>query len=210
MDNIVILHNPLVFNKSLKNKDLKKFIKKLEKIGTIHNYTFKFDYYKNKFELSDIEFENASKDIYDNYKHLDKFIIIALNHACPYGLYFANKYFNKVYKIICFPYRFYCKESYERRLWKLKDNGGWNSWIKKYDINDYLLNIDNKRFQELLKKGGEEEINIVYLTLDFYLQKNSNLIPNRFKTHITLFTRLDLGVKNIIKYNYDRKDIAFW
>ena len=208
MNNIVILHNPQIFNESTKSKDVKNLIKKLEKLGKVYNYTFKFDYYKNKFDLHDIEFENASKSIYDTYKHMDNFIVIALNHACPYGLYFANKYYKKVSKIICFPYRFYCKESYERRIWKLKDNGGWKSWIKNYDIDRYLLNIGNDRLQELLSKAGDEEINIVYLTMDLYLQKNSNLIPTKFKSNTTLFTRLDLDVKNIIKYNYDRKDVA--
>lgn len=34
------------------------------------------------------------------------------------------------------------------------------------------------------------------------------MIPTKFKSNTTLFTRLDLDVKNIIKYNYDRKDVA--
>jgi hypothetical protein len=206
--NIIILHVPTIFNKPVISKELKPIIKQLSKIGKVHNYFFKFSYHKNKFNLEDIEFENASLDIYNTFKHLEKYLIIAINHACPYGLYFTNKYSKKCLGIICYPYRFYCKESYERRLWKLRDNNGWSSWIKKYDINDYLLNINNTKLQELLNKAGEEEVNIVYLIMDFYLQKNYILIPDKFKIRTILFTRLDLDVKSIIKFNYNRKDVA--
>jgi hypothetical protein len=114
--NIIILHVPTVFHKPRVPKDLKPTIKELSKIGKIHNYFFKFSYYKNKFNLEDIEFENACLDIYNTFKDLDNFLIIAINHACPYGLYFTNKYPKKSLGIICYPYRFYCKESYERRI----------------------------------------------------------------------------------------------
>jgi hypothetical protein len=206
--NIVILHIPTIYNEPIITEELKPMIKELEKIGKVHNYWFKFTYYKNKFNLKDIEFENAAIDIHEKFKQYKKIFLVSINHACPYGLYFANKYPNMCQGIICYPFRYYCKESYERRLWKLKNNKGWSIWVKNYSMDTYLLKINNKRLQELLDKGGEEEANIVYLILDFYLQKNSNLIPKIFKNKTTLYTRLDLDINLIIKYNYNRKDIA--
>jgi len=206
--NIVILHIPTIYNEPIISDDLKPMIKGLEKLGNVYNYWFKFSYYKNKFNLEDIDFENVAIDIYNTFKKYKKLLVIALNHACPYGLYFANKYPSKCLGIICYPYRYYCKESYERRLWKLKDNKGWSLWVKNYSMDNYLLKINNNRLQELLDKAGEEEVTIIYLILDFYLQKNWSLIPVVFKTKTVLYTRLDLDVKSIIKYNYNRKDVA--
>ena len=206
--NIVVLHIPTIYNEPEISQELKPMITQLGKLGKVHNYWFKFSYYKNKFNLSDIEFENVAIDISNTFKSLKKFLIVGLNHSCPYGLYFANKYPSKCLGIICYPYRFYCKESYERRLWKLKDNKGWSLWVKNYSMDNYLLKINNNRLQELLDKGGGEEITIIYLILDFYLQKNWNKIPDIFKTKTILYTRLDLDVKSIITHNYNRKDIA--
>ena len=44
--------------------------------------------------------------------------------------------------------------------------------------------------------------------MDFYLQKRSDLIPTKFKIPTYLYTRLDLDVESIIKFNYERKEIA--
>ena len=70
-----------------------------------------------------------------------------VEHACPMALYFVNKYPKKIAGIICYPFRYYSLESYKRRVWKLKDNKGWESLVKdnKYDVD--------KRFQELFIKN---------------------------------------------------------
>jgi hypothetical protein len=208
--NIIFLHVPSIFNKNIVAKDLKSTIKNLEKIGNVYNYWFKFSYYKNKFELDDLLFENIAEDINKTFKHLKKYVIIAYNHACPMALYYTNIYSNQCVGIVCYPYRFYCKESYERRITKLKNNNGWKSLIKnkKYDINKYLLKINNEKLQELLKNPKDDEKSILYLIMDFMLQKQYYKIPKIFKIPTILYTRLDIDTEGILKYNFYRKDIA--
>lgn len=208
--NIVILHYPTMFNKPTVPDDMKPIVKKISKYGTVHNYFFKFTYYGNKFNLSDLLFENVAIDIHETFKHLTKYVIIAVNHACPMGLYYSVKYPNKCQEIICYPYRFYSKESYERRIWKLKNNKGWNSFVKNknYDIDNYLLKINNTRLQELLANPHDVEKSVLYLIMDFKLQKQYYKMPKVFKAPTVLYTRLDLDVKNVLKFNYKRKEIA--
>ena len=69
------------------------------------------------------------------------FHIIALEHACPFGLYYASTYSSKCKGIICYPFRYYSKGSYDRRIWKLKTNNGYAKIIKKYDVDNYMINI---------------------------------------------------------------------
>ena len=128
--NIVVLHTPTIWNEPTVPLDLKPIINKLKKYSNVHNYFFKFSYYGNKFNLGDIEFDNATKDIYEKFNNLEKFVIIALEHAVPYGLYFADRYPKKCQAIISYPYRFYNFTSYERRIWKMKNNKGFEKIIK--------------------------------------------------------------------------------
>jgi hypothetical protein len=191
--------------------DMKPIIKTLSKQFTVHNYFFKFCYYGNRFNLNDLDFENAALDIHENFKHLNKYLIVAINHACPYGLYYTSIYPDKCLGIICYPYRFYSKESYERRIWKFKDNNGWSSFIKnskKYDIDNYLLNITNERLQTLFDNQSNDEKSILYLIMDVNLQKQYYKIPSKYSVPTILYTRLDIDAENVIKYNFDRKDMA--
>lgn len=207
---IVILHYPTVFNKPLVPDDMKPIVENLSELGVVHNYFFKFSYYGNKFSLEDLEFENVVENIYDNFKELDRFILIAINHACPYGLCFADKYPEKVIAIVCYPFRFYCKESYDRRIWKLKENKGFELLVKdkKYDVDNYLLNINEDRFSKLFNDPHDDEKQLIYLVMDVSLQRQYYKIPTLFKTLTYLYTRLDLDVQSVIKYNYERKEIA--
>jgi hypothetical protein len=208
---IVILHFPTMYIKPEIPDDMKPIIKTLSKQFTVHNYFFKFCYYGNRFNLDDLDFENAALNIHETFKHLNKYLIVAINHACPYGLYYTSIYQDKCLGIICYPYRFYCKESYERRIWKLKDNNGWSSFIKnskKYDIGNYLLNITNERLQTLFDNPSDDEKSILYLIMDFNLQKQYYKIPSKFSVLTILYTRLDIDAENVIKYNFDRKDMA--
>lgn len=208
--NIVILHNPSIFEKPNVPKHLRSIIKQLSKFGKIYNYFFKFSYCKNKFNLEELEYENVAKDICDVHKNLDKFILISLSHACPYALYFANNYSKKCISVICYPFRFYSQMSYDRRIWKLKNNNGFELLVKnkKYNVDDYLLNITNDKFEELFDNQGDDEKQIIYLVFDLSIQKQHYKIPTKFKVPIYLYTRLDLDVSTIIKYNYDRKDVV--
>jgi len=208
--NIVILHNPTIFHKPVISKNLKNIVKTLKKYGNVYNYFFKFAYYGHKFTLNDITFNSASKDIYNTYKHLNKFVVIAIEHAVPYGLYFSNKYPQKCSAFIGYPYRYYCKESYERRLWKFKNNKGFDMMVnnKKYNIDEHLINITETKFNKLFDILGDSEKRIIYLVADFYRQKNYNLIPTKFKIPTYLYTRLDLDEESVIKLNYNRKSIA--
>ena len=207
MINIVFLHLPTIRNKPIISKDIKPIIKKLNKYGKVHNYFFKFAYFGDKFNLSDLLFENVAEDIHQQFKHLKKYLIIAYNHACPIGLYYANKYPTFVKKIICYPYRYYSLESFKRRKWKLKNNKGWESFTK-YDIDKYLFKINNSTLQTLFKNPTEEEKTILYLIMDYNLQKQYHKIPKKFKTKTVLYTRLDLAEDLVIKYNYNRRNIA--
>jgi len=211
MINIIFLHLPSIFNKPKVTKEMKPIIKKLSKFGKVHNYFFKFHYYGNKFELKDLLFENVAKDIHDKFKHLNKYLIIAYNHACPMGLYYCDKYPNKVLGIICYPFRYYSLESYKRRIWKFKNNKGWESFVKnkKYDVDKYLFKINNKRLQELfIDKQTNDEKTILHLVFDINLQKQYHKIPKKFKVPTVLYTRLDIDEKGIIKYNYNRRNMA--
>jgi len=208
--NIVVLHNPAIFEKPKVPKHLSNIMKQLSKYGKIYNYFFKFSYCKNKFNLENLEYENAAKDIYDTYEKLNKFILISLSHACPYALYFADIYPKKCISVICYPFRFYSQESYDRRIWKLKNNNGMVAFVKneKYNVDDYLLNITNDKFEELFDNQGDDEKQIIYLVFDLSIQKQHYKIPTKFKVPTYLYTRLDLDVSTIIKYNYERKEIA--
>ena len=208
--NIVILHMPTIYNEPNISEDMIPIIKKLSKIGKVYNYFFKFSYYGNRFTLKDLEFENTAKDMYIKFKHLNKFLVVAVGHAAPYGLYFVDQYPEKCTGIICYPFRFYCKESYERRIWKVKDNKGFEMMIKnkKYNVDDHLLNINEKRFKKLFINPQYDEKVLIWSIFDFNLQKQYYKIPSIFKVPTYLYTRLDLNVEDIIKLNYERKEIA--
>jgi hypothetical protein len=104
--NIVILHHPITKTDKLQ-QDMKPFIKKLSKFGKIHNYWFNFS--KDNFELDDLLFENVALDIYNTFKNLKSLLIIALEHACPFGLYYSYHYPKTCQAIICYPFRYYSK-----------------------------------------------------------------------------------------------------
>ncbi len=203
--NIVILHHPITKTAKLQ-QDIKPFIKKLSKFGKIHNYWFNFS--KDNFELDDLLFENVALDIYNTFIKLKSFLIIALEHACPFGLYYSYHYPKTCLAIICYPFRYYSKGSYERRLWKLKENGGYAKIIKKYDVDNYMININNERLQILINDNSDSGIQALWYVIDFNMQKQYNKIPTKFKVPTIIYTRLDLDVKSIIEINYDRTDIA--
>ena len=203
--NIVILHHPIVRTNKIP-KNIKPILKKLTKFGKIINYFFKFS--TNNFELNDLLFENVAKDINDVVKELNSFIIIALEHACPFGLYYSYHYPKKCKKIICYPFRFYSKGSFDRRSWKLKENGGYAKIIKNYDVDKYMININNTRLQELIKDTTDNGNIALWHVIDFYMQKQYNKIPSVFKISTVLYTRLDLDIKSIVEHNYDRTDVA--
>jgi hypothetical protein len=175
----------------------------------IYQYQFKFDYPNINYKLEDIEFESVATDIKTRYEHLGSFIVITVSHGSPYGLYFVDKYPELCKCIICYPLRLYSDESLERRVWKLKDQGGWSKYVsKKYNIEDYYLNINEIRFQELLNDNTDESREIIFNIFDKYLQLNNKEIIKVFKVPTYLFTRLDMNTDTIIKLNYERKDIA--
>ena len=203
---LVLLKDPF----HLKGID-KKFINKLKKLAKVEIYEFKFDLKaKKQFELKDLYFNNVADDIYDMYKKHNKLLIIGLETTSPYGLYFADKYPKKCGGIICFPLRLQTKESLERRIWKYKDQKGWEKYVSKnYDIDDYFLKINNSRLQEIInQRNNKEESLILMLIVDLSLRKQYKKIPKVFKVPTYLFTRFDLSAKDIIKHNFDRKEIA--
>lgn len=204
--NIVIIHHPKLKSHNIIPDKLKPIITKLNKIGQTYNYWFKFT--QNNFNLKDLSFENVAKDIHNQFKHLDKFIIIALEHACPFGLYYSHHYPQKCKSIVCYPFRYYSEGSLKRRIWKLKDNKGYEKIIKSYNIDDYLININNKRLNELINDNSETGRIALWYVIDYHLQKQYKKIPVKFKVPTVLYTRLDLDLKLVIEQNYNRTDIA--
>ena len=79
-----------MFYEPIIRNNFKPYIKKLSQFATVHNYWFKFSWYKNKFDFDDILFDNAKDDIHQKFKNLDNIIIIALGHAASYGLYYVD------------------------------------------------------------------------------------------------------------------------
>lgn len=158
--------------------------------------------------MDDLLFENVAKDIHKTYKCLDKFIIIALEHACTFGLYYSYHYPDKCKSIICYPFRYYSKGSLKRRIWKLKDNKGYEKIVKAYNVDDYMININNKRLQELIKDNSDGGKIASWYVIDYNMQKQYKKIPTKFKVPTVLFTRLDLDLKSVIELNYDRTDVA--
>lgn len=204
--NIVILHNPFLKSKNIVPDKLKSIIEELRKFGNVHNYWFKFS--GDTFKLADLLLKNASKDIYKTFEHLDKYIIIALGHGCPFGLYHANMYPDKCCYVICYPFRYYSEQSLKRRIWKLKDNEGYQKIVKKYNIDDYMININDDRLRELLKDDSPSGYSATWYAIDYNFQKQYSDIPTVFKVPTILYTKLDLDLKSIIELNYDRTDIA--
>ena len=168
--------------------------------------------YEHHFEtksLDDFKFSKISKKLYNKYKHLSKLLIICIEHSSPIGLYFVNKYPEICSSIICYPLRLYSKESLDRRIWKYKDQGGWNKYISdKYDVDNYYLNINDSRFNELVNDNSDKAKEIIFLLFDKYLQLQHNKIPYKYKIPTYLFSRLDMDIDSIVKLNYERKEIA--
>lgn len=206
--NIVIMYNPSLKSNKVIPHDFKPIFQKLKKLGNvnIHNYWFKFT--EHQFDLDDLTFENAAKDIHDKFKHLHEIVIIALEHACPFALYYSYHYPQKCKRIICYPFRYYSEGSFNRRVWKLKNNKGYEKMIKSYNVDDYMINIDNERLQELVNDGSDDGKSALWYAIDYNLQKQHDKIPSKFKVPTILYTRLDLDVQQVIEQNYNRTDIA--
>lgn len=90
----MILHPPFSVNEYVMDKSLKDTIKCMAKYGTTYNYYLKI---VNKYSIN---IDNVAKDIEETTKDLQNFIIIALGHASPYGLYYSKKYSKRCLRII--------------------------------------------------------------------------------------------------------------
>ena len=90
--NILLLHNPNIYqtNKEILNTN-KSIIDKLNKLGNIYHYFFPYHYSNKKLVLEDYKFNTVAKDIFKKFKHLNNILIVCLEHASPYGLFFADK-----------------------------------------------------------------------------------------------------------------------
>jgi hypothetical protein len=216
MINFIIINDPFQVNQL--DEHIIIFLKSK---GAIYYYDFKFNLYneKPKFNIKDLSFKEVAKHIYKTYKHLNNLFIITIEHASPFGLYFVNalnkKFPDKCKGIICYPFRLYVKESLERRVWKYKDNGGWIGHIsQKYNIDDYMLKINNKRLQIILNNINtnnsycKESYNILMMIVDYFIRLQYKRIPLKYDIPTYLFSRLDMDVESIIKLNFDRKHIA--
>lgn len=210
--NILILFSTYIDEVEDENgKQIQHYSELLEGLGKVYVYKFKFTSIKNNFTFDDYYFENAAEDIkkFIEANNIENCIMVTLGHASPYGLYTVDKYPELCQKIVCYPLRLYMQASLDRRIWKFKDQGGWEKYVsKKYDIEYYYINPSNEAVKTLLKNSGKEEKDILYHISDMMLQKQSIKIPNIFKIPTILFTRLDMDVDSIVKLNFERKAIA--
>lgn len=209
--NFFILHSPHPQNKK---DDIKKehrdILSKIEKLGKVHNYFFKFGSIDTTFNLSDLTYENAALDILHAIENLNDVIIVCFEEASQYGLYFVDNFPNICKAIVCFPLRLDTKESLERYIWKYKDKKGWSKYVSsKYDIDDYLLNISDDRLKTLFEHRSEKEEGfILYSIVTYSKRKQYEKVPLLFKIPTYLFTRLDLSAVGVLEKNFERKAIA--
>ena len=187
------------------------FIPKLKrKLKSFNGKVVEYKFKNKRYYLDDLTFENVSnnrKFIIEKNK-LSNIIIICLEESSPYGLFFADIYPEHCRAIICYPLRLNTKESLDRLYHKYVEKNGWKYISSSYNPIDYFFEIDDIRLNELFNKNGEEEKNIIDLLKNLQLRKQYNKIPKIFKVPTYLFSRLDLDSINIIKSNFERKDIA--
>lgn len=174
---IIIVNCPFLSADYEKHLSLKynNLIKKLKLIADVSIYNTKFNLSSTKklnFVYNDLKLENVAKDIFDKYGKR-KIFLIGIEHGSPYALYYSYHYSKYCSGIITFPLRGYNKESLDRRIHKYKENDGWKKHITtKYDIDDYFINLNNTRLQELLsKQNNKEERILLGLIVDLNLRK---------------------------------------
>lgn len=211
---IVILHSP---NPKYSHDEIIKLygrmVEDIQKLGNVKHFFFKFGTNETTFKMKHLTFENASSRInkfFNTNKIIDA-VIICLEEASPFGLYFANEYPEKCNTIICYPLRLYTKESLERSVWKFKEQKGWEKYFMdgKYPIEDYLLDVNDERLTELFsKRENNAEKEILYQIYNHTLRKQYDKIPKIFKVKTHLFSRLDLDAVTTIEANFERKAIA--
>jgi hypothetical protein len=115
MINFIILYDPI---QQIQFDDT--IINYMKNLGNVHHYKFKFDLsnLNLSLKLEDINFANASLDIYKKFKHLNNLFIVTIEHAGPYGIFFVNKvnkkYPGKCIGLITYPFRLYDKKGLER------------------------------------------------------------------------------------------------
>ena len=71
-----------------------------------------------------------------------------------------------------------------------------------------MIKINNERLQTLINDSSDSGKQALWYVIDFYMQKQYDKIPSKFKVPTIIYTRLDLDVKSIVEHNYDRTCIA--
>ena len=192
------------------NIDLKSMIISLKKKYDVYLYYTKFHlpHTDAVFSLNDMKLENVALDIHK--QHPGKKYILGIESGSAYALYYSKQYANYCKGLLCFPLRGYTKYALERRIYKYKDNGGWERSVSKtYNIDDYFININNKRLQEIItKRKNEEEKTILMLVVDLELRKQYEKLPEIFTIPTTLFIRLDLDKSSFLERNLNNEAVS--
>jgi len=167
---------------------------------------------KLDFNLNDLKLKAVAKDILKKYKK-EKIFLIGIEHGSAYALYYSTKFKKYCSGIICFPLRNYDKEPLDRRIHKFKDNKGWEKHVtKKYDVDNYFININNERLQELIKlQNNKEEGLILLLTSELELRKQYKKIEKTFRkinVPTIIYERFDYNKSATLKRNYENSAIA--
>jgi hypothetical protein len=190
----------------------KILIKNLKKISNVSVYNVKFSLALKKklnFTLDDLKFESVAQDIFDIYGK-QKIFLIGIECGSPLALYYSYHYSKYCSGVITFPLRKATKEKLDRRIHKFKENKGWEKHVStKYNVDDYFINLNNKRLQELLLKQKEkEEQLIIFLSVDLNLRKQYQKIPEICKVPTVIYIRLDLNAQAFIERNLKTAAIA--
>ena len=192
------------------NIDLKSMITTLKKKYNVYLYYTKFhlSHTDAVFSLNDMKLENVALNIHE--QHPEKKYILGIESGSAYASYYSKQYANYCKGLLCFPLRGYTKYALERRIYKYKDNGGWERSVSKtYNIDDYFININNKRLQEIItKRKNEEEKTILMLIVDLELRKQYKKLPEIFTIPTTLFIRLDLDKTSFLERNLNNEAVS--
>jgi hypothetical protein len=205
---IVIINCPFT-NYHILNINKNKLKNTLEKYDEVNFYDVKFSLLNEKkldFNLEDLSFESVAKDI--NKKYNKKIFLIGIEHGSAYAQFYAQKYSKYCKGLICFPLRNYTKENLQRRIYKYKNNKGWEKLNNGYNINKYFLKINNERLQEIISKQNNNEKLILFLVVELELRKQYTKLTNKFTIPTILYIRQDFDYKSIISRNYKTKAIA--
>lgn len=207
--------NIILFPDLLTNKQYPKhFLKKIKNYNiTTFNYLFN-EPYKTKFNLSNLQFENVAKYVYNLIDPTKKYIVFGLNQGCALASYFSNKYNGNVVMQILINNRRMNKKNYEKSIvrWKRMleieyDKATANIAVRlaknKYCfVNKYKYGIQTDA--DLHKKIKNKKDILVYGTIMLNIRAQYKKVPVKQKIKTYIFDQMVTDKK--IMHSHNLKD----